>query len=91
MNQIKNLNQPFFKKIWDFLSDRDNKKKNAVIFNIIILIISCGFSLFMVFRHECFRDEAQAWLIARDVPFSDFFTELKYEMHPMLWFLVLMR
>lgn len=90
MNQIKNLNQTFFKKIWVFLSDRDNKKKNAVIFNIIILIISCSFSLFMVFRHECFRDEAQAWLIARDVPFSDFFTELKYEMHPMLWFLVLM-
>ena len=40
-------------------------------------------------HHELWRDEAQAWLIARDVPLSRLFAELHYEGHPALWFLLL--
>ncbi len=90
MSQSSRLSKLFHNKIWTFLSDKDNNKKSARIFYAVIMLLSCGFSLFMVSRHECFRDEAQAWLISRDVPLSGLFTQLKYEIHPILWFLVLM-
>ena len=40
--------------------------------------------------HEPWWDEAQAWLIARDVPLPELFThQLRYEGHPPLWYLIL--
>jgi hypothetical protein len=41
-------------------------------------------------HHECWRDEAQAFLVARDVPLGGLFHQLHYEGHPALWYLVLM-
>ena len=39
--------------------------------------------------HEPWWDEAQAWLIARDVPIPDLFTRVvRYEGHPPLWVLL---
>ena len=41
-------------------------------------------------RHEPWRDEMQAWLIARDsVSIRDLLGHLKYEGHPALWYLLL--
>jgi hypothetical protein len=43
------------------------------------------------FHHEMWRDEIQAWLIARDSSsIIDLFRNLKYEGHPGLWHLCLM-
>lgn len=40
-------------------------------------------------RHELFRDEVQAWLIARDLGVIDLLRYLRYEGHPSLWYLCL--
>ena len=40
--------------------------------------------------HESYRDEAQAWLIARDTNPVSIFQVLSYEGHPFLWYYLLM-
>ena len=44
---------------------------------------------FTVFHHEPWRDEAQAWLIARDLTFIDIFRQMAYEGTPALWHMIL--
>lgn len=41
------------------------------------------------FHHEPWRDEAQAWLIARDLPPSSILAQMRYEGSPALWHLLL--
>ena len=44
----------------------------------------------MTIFHEMWRDELQAWLIARDSSsISNIFWNLRYEGHPVLWYLLL--
>ena len=58
---------------------------------IILLIAAIALiNLLFVFTHECWRDEAQAWLIARDNNLSSLLNVTSYEGHPVLWFLILM-
>jgi hypothetical protein len=45
---------------------------------------------FVVYRHEPWFDEAQAWLIARDSNLINLFQRLPYEGQPGLWHLILM-
>ena len=46
---------------------------------------------FALFHHEMWRDEIQAWLLARDsADVFELFHNLKYEGHPGLWYLLLM-
>ena len=46
---------------------------------------------FALFHHEMWRDEIQAWLLARDSrDVFELFHNLKYEGHPGLWHLLLM-
>lgn len=51
---------------------------------IYVVFIALGF-----FVHENFCDEAQAWLIARDLNIGGIFSQMKYEGHFMLWYLIL--
>lgn len=62
-------------------------KKNK--FNILIGIIYSITTLVIVFFHENWRDEAQSWLIARDLNLIDVIKQMKYEGHPCLWYLIL--
>lgn len=39
--------------------------------------------------HEPWRDEAQAWLYARDASLAELFDDLRFEAHPALWYLLL--
>ena len=56
---------------------------------IVFFIYSCiTFSLLLF--HENWRDEAQAWLIARDCSIPELIAEMKYEGHFLLWYLILM-
>jgi len=41
-------------------------------------------------RFELWKDNAQAWLIARDAPLSQLFAQLRFEGHPFLWYILLM-
>src|SRR3984957_11528028 len=57
------------------------------------LALTAGFAIFIiagVFRHELWRDEGQAWCIAlqaQSIP--ELFYNMRYEMHPALWHLIL--
>lgn len=59
-------------------------------FDYIVLILFVGISVSAVFFHEPWRDEAQAWLIARDImnPVG-FLYQMRYEGTPPLWHLIL--
>jgi hypothetical protein len=48
----------------------------------ILVIMGIGF-------HEPWRDEAQAWLLVRDLSFTELFPALRGEGHPPLWYLVI--
>ena len=57
---------------------------------LLMILIAASLNLLFVFIHECWRDEAQAWLIARDNDIFSLFDVTSYEGHPCLWFFVLM-
>ena len=64
-----------------------DREKLAFAFFIALIIV---FNVLLALRHESWRDEAQAWLMAKNLSFTELFKELSYEGHPCLWFLVLM-
>ena len=49
------------------------------------LIANCYFLL----CHEPWRDEAQTWLLARDLPFWKLPAQMSYEGHPCLWHMLI--
>lgn len=63
--------------------------KNNLI-NLIIIILYALITFFIMLHHEPWRDEAQAWLLAKDLSFTNILEFSRYEGHPMLWHLILM-
>ena len=63
-------------------------QEDAAFWCAIALVIV--FNVLLMLRHESWRDEAQAWLMAKNLSFGGLFKELSYEGHPCLWFLILM-
>ena len=61
------------------------KKYKLAIILIIYIIITFTTILF----HEKWRDESQAWLIARDLNIVDIIKQMKYEGHSFLWYMIL--
>ncbi|WP_016875198.1 hypothetical protein ACF3DV_18390 [Chlorogloeopsis fritschii PCC 9212] len=60
--------------------------KNQTNFTILLVSIFFILSLVGIVNHEMWRDELQAWLIARDSSsLIDVFNNLRYEGHPGLW------
>ena len=59
------------------------------IFYAALLLLYLGFHLFVILNHEAFRDEAQAWTIAKNTTLSELFADLSIEGHPCLWFLII--
>lgn len=63
------------------------KKNNnflRILFVIYVLLI-----IFMFFYHENWRDEAQAYLLCRDMNFFELFQNVHYEGHPFVYYLLL--
>jgi len=59
--------------------------RSTLLFFIYIFLIAFG-----LYHHEMWRDELQAWNIVLDsVSIPDLFYKIRYEGHPVLWFLVL--
>ena len=61
-----------------------NKKSLKI--NILLIVLYALITLCIVFRHEIWSDEAQAWLIARDLDFWGIIKTVRYEGHPLLWY-----
>ncbi|MBP3457795.1 MAG: hypothetical protein J6K58_01135 [Lachnospiraceae bacterium] len=61
--------------------------------NIILMILLAGYLIFngiMLAGHELWRDEANVWLIARELSPIQLFEEIRYQGHPCLWYLLVM-
>ncbi len=56
-----------------------------ILFLIFAIITAVG-----LFHHECWFDEAQAWLIAKNLNFFELLKQMKYEGHLFVWFTLLM-
>ena len=64
-----------------------NEKRYALGLTVLFLMVGA----FTASHHEMWRDEIQAWLLARDsTSVFNLFANLKYEGHPGLWHLCLM-
>lgn len=66
------------------------EKKNIKdkIFVIISLIAYVGITFVITMFHENWRDEAQSFMIAKNLSFIDIFKQLKYEGHPFVFYYV---
>ncbi len=60
------------------------------VINWVIFALYSALLLYMSVNHEPWRDEAQSWLIARDLGFIELLKCLPNEGHPPLFYLVLM-
>lgn len=56
----------------------------------IVFLLYAGLTFSLLFFHENWRDEAQAWLIARDCTIPQLIDAMKYEGHFLVWYLILM-
>ncbi len=56
----------------------------------IAFIAYCLLAVYAIFIHEQWRDEAQAWLLVRDLSLIDLLKILRTEGHPPLWYLLIM-
>lgn len=56
----------------------------------LVLFLYVALNGALILRHENWRDEAQAWQIAKYLNLNGLFAQLKYEGHPCLWYLLLM-
>lgn len=72
-------------KLKTVIEHKENNKKISIIIALLYFLLH----LFVVLNHECWRDEAQAWLIAKNLSYIDIFKELCVEGHPCLWFLLI--
>lgn len=62
--------------------------RSNYIFNFSLILIFLSLSCIGIVNHEMWRDELQAWLIAKDSSsISNLFSNLRYEGHPALWHL----
>ncbi len=65
----------------------ENKK---TIINLVCIFLYAAATLSMIFFHEIWADEAQAWLVVRDLNFWGVISHVRTEGHPLLWYLILM-
>ncbi len=65
-------------------------KRNVQIANIILwCLFVVSIAWFKWSYHEMWKDEWQAWFVAKDQSFSEMLSFLNYEGHPLLWYLYL--
>lgn len=70
--------------------NKDIKINEETIINFVYLFVFGIITLITVIMHECWRDESQAWLLARDIPIFDLlFSQLRFEGHPGLWYIII--
>jgi len=65
-------------------------KKSEQFLSLAIFILYAGLGLVLLYYHEPWRDEAQAWLLARDLSVFELKLQMPYEGTPMLWHLLIM-
>lgn len=69
--------------------DRKLKGKPYIV-PAVLLVGYLVFNGILLMGHEMWRDEANVWLVARDMTPLQLFREIKYQGHPCLWYLIAM-
>ncbi len=67
--------------------------KSRKLDSAILAAVFLGYLIFngiLLARHELWRDEANVWLMAKELSPLELFQEIKYQGHPCLWYLLLM-
>ena len=64
-----------------------NKKVSPIIEYIVFGIFITIYLFFKFTYHELWKDEWQAWLMARDMGWGELLSSLYYEGHPALWYI----
>ena len=64
-------------------------EKNKKYINYALVLIYFLIHLFLLSKHEMWRDEAQAWLVAKNTSLFHLFKLLRVEGHPFLWFIII--
>ena len=78
-------------KFKETMLQKDAQKKQSITIEILTLLLYAGSLILIMYYHEPWFDEAQAWLIARDASIKELITSIThYEGHPPVWFLILM-
>ncbi len=71
-----------------FLTEK--KKSINDVFLAGVFLAYLIFNGILLVRHELWRDEANVWLMARELSPLQLFWEIKYQGHPCLWYLLVM-
>jgi hypothetical protein len=72
-----------------FIANRDATADQRA-FTYIVVLLFFFFGLLGIIKHEMWRDELQAWLIARDsLSLPDLLFNMRYEGHPPVWHILL--
>ncbi len=66
------------------------KNKKSFIINIVWIFLYAIFTLIIVLHHEIWADEAQAWVVVRDLDILGIIRHVRTEGHPLLWYFSLL-
>ena len=69
--------------------EKKKEKKNKNILNLILFIIFVSFTLYMALNHEAWRDEAQSFLLSRDLSIISLIKNAPQEGHPVLYHILI--
>jgi hypothetical protein len=65
-------------------------KKKTMIWAVFLILLYSILNIIILIHHEPCGDEAQAWLIARDLDIGSIFRQMNYEGSPALWHILLL-
>ena len=65
------------------------KIKNFGIIETIVFVIYIVIIMIIATNHECYEDETQSWIIARDLNIIEIIAQMKYEGHSFLWYYII--
>lgn len=69
---------------------REREKRTKAIILTAVFVCYLIFNGILLWGHELWRDEANVWLLARELWPLELFREIKYQGHPCLWYLLVM-
>jgi len=69
--------------------DKNRIKKRRTVFNIAVLLLYISANIFLMLCHEAWRDESQAWIIAKQLSWKQIPGICASEGHPFLWFFLI--
>ena len=71
------------------MKKRKNNKYIKVLFYTLIIVTLVSVLTYVALNHEFWRDESQAWIIAKNLSFADIINQMKSEGHVFIWHFIL--